>query len=586
MGRKLLYDEDNINNAAIAIQKKAGTKDTFTTADFADMIMKCGEPPSKDVDFYDYDGTRIASYTSEEFMELTEMPDLPDHTDIGLVNEGWNWSLETIQKMADPHLNVGCSYHTSDGATKIFYRITKSCTQQIRVYTSANSSGTLDWGDESEVVTIDDTMTVYEHTYTDVGEYVVSINAPDGTTVYIGGNNQTAFGLVANATDIYKDMITGIFMGKRVIFKYMSLRGLLNLKFIVIHDLYDVEEYSQDKAYAVGDLMYRDNRYWNQGYVNGKCYYRCKTAISAGTAFNWGHWEDVIENNPGATWANEEGHGNLKAIIIPFTYVLPGDSFMSRSYARVISTGEKNYYAYMQNGTFVGCMVDRFMYSGRTGYINGSVLDNQYFENLTVKRFDIMLNRCAEPGFVYPMGNYNNRGILLEDVYYQNVVALPYIDANTTPHVNAKIHVPHILYERMMQTNWATKYGDRLIEIPKADWEDDYDILVSPTDWIPNTRIQGWNGAEVEDSNLMSTDFISVNPGEMLYLTYTDYCNDGAMYNENKEYVTGDPARMNYRTWDCDNNGFQFPIPNNVYYMRLTHKNYAAPFVTIWRKRN
>ncbi|MBR3117720.1 MAG: hypothetical protein IKF29_00620 [Oceanobacillus sp.] len=43
MGRKLLYDEDNINNAALAIQKKARTNDTFTTADFADMIMKCGE---------------------------------------------------------------------------------------------------------------------------------------------------------------------------------------------------------------------------------------------------------------------------------------------------------------------------------------------------------------------------------------------------------------------------------------------------------------------------------------------------------------------------------------------------------------
>jgi hypothetical protein len=42
MGRKLLYDEDNINNAALAIQEKLGSTEQFTTADFADMIARCG----------------------------------------------------------------------------------------------------------------------------------------------------------------------------------------------------------------------------------------------------------------------------------------------------------------------------------------------------------------------------------------------------------------------------------------------------------------------------------------------------------------------------------------------------------------
>ena len=123
MGRKLLYDEDYINDAAIAIQKKTGSRDKFTTSEFATRIMKCGEPESKDVDFYDYDGKRLFSYTSEEFMALTSMPELPDHTDIGLTNEGWNWSLAEIKELADPHLNVGCTYYTTDGKTKIFYDI-------------------------------------------------------------------------------------------------------------------------------------------------------------------------------------------------------------------------------------------------------------------------------------------------------------------------------------------------------------------------------------------------------------------------------------------------------------------------------
>ena len=47
--------------------------------------------PKKDVNFYDYDGSIVASYTAAEFAELTAMPNNPTHT--GLTSQGWTWSL-------------------------------------------------------------------------------------------------------------------------------------------------------------------------------------------------------------------------------------------------------------------------------------------------------------------------------------------------------------------------------------------------------------------------------------------------------------------------------------------------------------
>lgn len=50
---------------------------------------------SKPVRFMDYDGSIVASYTPEEFAELTEMPANPSHD--GLTAQGWNWSIVGIQ---------------------------------------------------------------------------------------------------------------------------------------------------------------------------------------------------------------------------------------------------------------------------------------------------------------------------------------------------------------------------------------------------------------------------------------------------------------------------------------------------------
>lgn len=49
------------------------------------------EVQSKDVDFLDYDGTIVYSYTATEFANLTALPANPTHD--GLISQGWNWTL-------------------------------------------------------------------------------------------------------------------------------------------------------------------------------------------------------------------------------------------------------------------------------------------------------------------------------------------------------------------------------------------------------------------------------------------------------------------------------------------------------------
>lgn len=49
----------------------------------------------KDVNFIDYDGQLLYSYTADEFAELTELP--PNPTNDGLTAQGWNWTLENAK---------------------------------------------------------------------------------------------------------------------------------------------------------------------------------------------------------------------------------------------------------------------------------------------------------------------------------------------------------------------------------------------------------------------------------------------------------------------------------------------------------
>lgn len=154
------------------------------------------EPEEKDVDFIDYDGTLLYSYTADEFLQMTELP--PNPTREGLVAQGWNWTLADAKEVVEEcgaH-SIGQMYDTVDGKTRIYITIDESdnlSPQYVRLTLLVNpTTVVIDWGDGSEPRTETRTSGTFSpsHTYSAKGNYVITIDVTDGDCYlgYYGSN--------------------------------------------------------------------------------------------------------------------------------------------------------------------------------------------------------------------------------------------------------------------------------------------------------------------------------------------------------------------------------------------------------------
>ena len=186
--------ETDITNAYSAIQTKGGTipsdKNTNNLATAINSISGGGDAViEKDVNFYDYDGTLVDSYTSSEFANLSSLPNNPTHE--GLTAEGWNWTLSNAKTYVNNYgkLDIGQNYVTSDGKTRLYVEI-QEYKKHVYVGFGINGSATINWGD-STTSTLSGTSTstvVYaEHTYSQSGDYVISIES--SATINIFGTS-------------------------------------------------------------------------------------------------------------------------------------------------------------------------------------------------------------------------------------------------------------------------------------------------------------------------------------------------------------------------------------------------------------
>ena len=142
--------------------------------------------------FVDYDGTPLFSYTMAEAAALAELPPTPDHSDLGLVNGAWNWTLADVATAVSRRLPgiVGPQYDTSDGKSWFLLEIPED---NFTVYFNANTrSVSMDWGDGS-APTATSTSATATHVYALAGSYVAKVTATGAWSVGRGGNNR-AFG--------------------------------------------------------------------------------------------------------------------------------------------------------------------------------------------------------------------------------------------------------------------------------------------------------------------------------------------------------------------------------------------------------
>lgn len=238
-----------------SIEAKGVTVASDATLDqypaLVDEIPQGGDGAAeKDVNFYDYDGTVLYSYTKQEFLALAAMPDNPDRTSDGLTAQGWNWSFNGARDYVSDNgfLEIGQIYKTTDGDTKIFVNIPEDDKQMsVRVdsMTTPFSFG-INWGDGSSIETYTKTSAdAVSHSYANSGSYIISIHQIDynitfrGSNSYSSANDYNICGTFAdnrtNNKKIYK-----IFLGDNVQVKGdLVFAECYNLEAIMIPSTYD-----------------------------------------------------------------------------------------------------------------------------------------------------------------------------------------------------------------------------------------------------------------------------------------------------------------------------------------------------------
>ena len=153
-----------------------------------------GEPVrAKDVNFIDYDGTVLHSYTVAEAAALAALPPLPSHD--GLICRGWNWTLADIKALGRA-VTVGAMYITDDGKTRIYIHLEEGRTSPM-LGCCPKGTVTVDWGDGTRPDTLTGTSTskvkwTPTHEYSAAGDYVIKLTVV-GSVGLAGSNSKNQY---------------------------------------------------------------------------------------------------------------------------------------------------------------------------------------------------------------------------------------------------------------------------------------------------------------------------------------------------------------------------------------------------------
>lgn len=266
-----------------AILNKGGEVGDLTT--YADAITNL---PSKDpnptaeknaVTFYDYDGTIRYSYTAEEFLALTEMPPLP--TQKGLICQEWNWSFEDAMEYAAEYgvLDVGATYITDDGKTRLYIRIAAEGRMDVPLYFQQNVTNgvTIDWGDGSATETLNGTGKVNTtHHYNSVGDYMISLDVAEGCDLILGHNTNDycVMGSTSKYGKVYCNMLQKVEIGRRTSITSQSAFGYCySLKSITIpNGITKTSIYVFQSCYSLRCIIFPSNTTLIYNAVATVCY--------------------------------------------------------------------------------------------------------------------------------------------------------------------------------------------------------------------------------------------------------------------------------------------------------------------------
>lgn len=241
---KYLVDATDLTSVANAIRAKSGkTAPLSFPTEFVNAVDSFSVE-LKDVQFIDYDGTILYSYTPQEFAQLTELPPNPTHE--GLTAQGWNWPLAEAKSYVASYgkLIVGQMYITDDGKTRLYITLEEG---RLSPYLglAVNGTAVIDWGDGSNLETITGTSLLYadiintRHNYAVSGSYVIAVGVVSGSVAFIGSSNGYSKVLhsganVVDANRCYYSAVKNVQLGDNIYLKEYAFASLQCLKTVTV----------------------------------------------------------------------------------------------------------------------------------------------------------------------------------------------------------------------------------------------------------------------------------------------------------------------------------------------------------------
>lgn len=193
-------------------------------------------PKESDINFWDYDGALLYSWTLAELATKTELPPLPSHD--GLICQGWNWTLQDI-KDAGRELDIGALYITDDGKTRLYVDVdTETWDDFVLNYRqSAYNSVTIDWGDGSAPESVGTSLlTTIRHTYAQSGAYMITLTVAEGKALRFGASDGSTMLIAMDEADMGRcAMLKKVEMGANIEFvNIATFRGCARLESVSV----------------------------------------------------------------------------------------------------------------------------------------------------------------------------------------------------------------------------------------------------------------------------------------------------------------------------------------------------------------
>lgn len=347
----------DLSLVADAIRGKGGTSSEL---DFPSGFVSAVSNIStemKDVNFIDYDGTLLYSYTAEEFANLEEMPEIPAHEDLSATE--WTYTLSNAKEYVSEYnyLDLSPSYtYTGKAKTSVLYihfdedTPADLLTFGVRLKVTYGGSATIDWGDGSNNETETSiSFVTHDHTYAEPGDYAIEVTVSSGY-VYLGGGSSgyAVYGTASTDRIHVASRLRKVILGEgaKETGSY-CFSNCYNLETIIISanaSVMMIEESSFRNCHKVKHITFPSC----VGALNSNCFDQCYGLRTLSFAYGG---VTAVSNT---IWGSTANVSNIKSLTLPAVARIIGTNLISYNKQLTRCTLPKAMLS-LGSGTFSGC---------------------------------------------------------------------------------------------------------------------------------------------------------------------------------------------------------------------------------------